>query len=76
MIPRIAVHTISPALERLFRPRTFRCCHELMVSEWWSLEKIQELQLAVLRTLVSRATPAWLLRALDKSKAAGVEAES
>ena len=62
MIPWISGHIISPALERLFRRRTFNYYHELMKSQWWSAEEIQGLQLEKLQTLVSTAmngTPAY-----------------
>ena len=41
MVPWIAGHIISPALERVLRRRTFRFYRELMKSQWWSLEKLR-----------------------------------
>lgn len=55
MNPWIVEHVISPGLERLLRRRTFRYRRDLMKSQWWKREKLHQVQLQKLRSLVSIA---------------------
>jgi len=46
---------LLPLHERLVRRRTFRYWHELETTQWWTPQRLRELQLAKLRSLVSTA---------------------
>lgn len=49
----IARHLMAPALDMLRGTHTMRCFRELEKSQWWPLDRIEELQSARLQQLVS-----------------------
>ena len=71
MWPMLAGKILLPLHEKFLRRRTFRYYRDLERSQWWSAEKLRELQLAKLRDLVSVAlnqTDAYAdLAGVDKS---------
>lgn len=55
MYSSVARHMMAPILDFLRGTRTMKCLKELEESQWWSREKIQELQNERLRQLVQHA---------------------
>lgn len=55
MWPILAGKILLPMHEKFLCRRTFRYCRDLQQSQWWTPDKLRELQLAKLRDLVSVA---------------------